>query len=167
MTHLSETSYAVRSPELRLLTQDYRAPCVVGPPDEVLRRPDLTVAQKRAILASWVSDARAVENAPSLRRLDNGAVVTIEDVLKALRSLDAHNSPSRSLEFRPLVSFGRRKRARAPRWLRRSVRIPPDDDDPPPSPAAAGIPVPLEFTIADASHDQRWLRPTVAGLSAL
>ena len=39
-------------------------------PSEVLANPDLTVAERRAILASWASDARAVEDAPQLRQLE-------------------------------------------------------------------------------------------------
>ena len=42
-------------------------------PSDVTSNPKLTTAEKRAVLASWISDARAVENAPSLRRLDSGA----------------------------------------------------------------------------------------------
>ena len=38
-----------------------------GHPSEVVNDPDLTVNEKRAILASWASDACALEAAPSLR----------------------------------------------------------------------------------------------------
>jgi hypothetical protein len=38
-------------------------------PREVLGYPGLSRAEKRAILASWASDARAVESCPSLRCL--------------------------------------------------------------------------------------------------
>ena len=37
-------------------------------PSEVVKDPDLTPNEKRAILASWASDACAVEAAPALRR---------------------------------------------------------------------------------------------------
>ena len=37
-------------------------------PMEVVNDPDMTVQEKRAILASWASDACAVEAAPDLRR---------------------------------------------------------------------------------------------------
>ena len=36
-------------------------------PSEVLRDPDLTLNEKRAILASWASDACAVEAVPAMR----------------------------------------------------------------------------------------------------
>ena len=60
-------------------------------PRDVLRDPDLTLYEKRAILASWASDACAVD--PSLRRIEPGAPpVRFDDVMDALRKLDA--SPS-------------------------------------------------------------------------
>jgi hypothetical protein len=53
-------------------------------PDDVASDPELTFAEKRAVLASWISDSRAVENAPPLRRLDSGAVVEVDVILRAL-----------------------------------------------------------------------------------
>ncbi len=59
-------------------------------PDDVVADPDLTVNEKRAILASWASDACAVEAAPSLRQVPGTqAAVTVDEVLEALRMLDA------------------------------------------------------------------------------
>jgi hypothetical protein len=58
-------------------------------PLAVVRDPDLTLNEKRAILASWASDACAVDSAPMLRRLPGGKAVTFDDVVDALRSLDA------------------------------------------------------------------------------
>jgi hypothetical protein len=58
-------------------------------PLDVARDPDLTLNEKRAILASWASDACAVDSAPMLRRPPGGKVVTFDDVVDALRSLDA------------------------------------------------------------------------------
>ena len=57
-------------------------------PRDVTTDPKLTTAEKRAVLASWISDARAVENAPSLRRLDSGAVIEVDAILQALVLLD-------------------------------------------------------------------------------
>ena len=57
-------------------------------PSNVTSNPKLTTAEKRAVLASWTSDARAVENAPSLRQLDSGAVVEVDAILQALVLLD-------------------------------------------------------------------------------
>jgi hypothetical protein len=58
-------------------------------PSDVVRDPDLTLNEKRAILASWASDACAVESAPALRIAPTGTKpVTFDDVLDALRVLD-------------------------------------------------------------------------------
>jgi hypothetical protein len=57
-------------------------------PDDVASDPKLTTAEKREVLASWISDARAVENAPALRRLDSGAVIEVDAILRVLVSLD-------------------------------------------------------------------------------
>ena len=57
-------------------------------PSEVLHDPDLTVNEKRAILASWASDACALEAAPELRELPRGKVVLFDEIMDALRSLD-------------------------------------------------------------------------------
>ncbi|MDB5652599.1 MAG: hypothetical protein JWQ94_212 [Tardiphaga sp.] len=58
-------------------------------PSEVLRDPDLTLNEKRAILASWASDACALEAAPELRELPRGRLVLFDDIMDALRSLDS------------------------------------------------------------------------------
>jgi hypothetical protein len=58
-------------------------------PEDVVRDADLTLNEKRAILASWASDACAVESAPTLREAPGGARVTFEEIVDALRRLDA------------------------------------------------------------------------------
>jgi hypothetical protein len=63
-------------------------------PEDVLIHPALTNAEKRAILASWASDAHAVEDLPWLRQLENGARVAVADVLAAIRKLDAESKQS-------------------------------------------------------------------------
>jgi hypothetical protein len=57
-------------------------------PMNVVRDPDLTLSEKRAILASWASDACAVEAAPELRATGSGGVVRWDDIMDALRTLD-------------------------------------------------------------------------------
>lgn len=58
-------------------------------PTDVVGDPDLTLTEKRAILASWASDACAVESAPALRVAPAGSKpVTFDDVMDALRALD-------------------------------------------------------------------------------
>jgi hypothetical protein len=58
-------------------------------PMNVVNDPDLTLSEKRAILASWASDACAVEAAPALRQVPgSGRAVQFDDVMDALRLLD-------------------------------------------------------------------------------
>jgi hypothetical protein len=58
-------------------------------PGDVVDDLDLTLNEKRAILASWASDACAVEAAPALRRVPgSGRIVSVDEILEALRTLD-------------------------------------------------------------------------------
>jgi hypothetical protein len=59
-------------------------------PMDVVRDADLTLNEKRAILASWASDACAVEAAPDLRTNASGRVVRWDEIMDALRILDGH-----------------------------------------------------------------------------
>jgi hypothetical protein len=59
-----------------------------GHPSEVLNDPDLNLNEKRAILASWASDACAIEAAPELRSNARGAPVRFDEIMEALRTLD-------------------------------------------------------------------------------
>lgn len=109
-------------------------------PDEVVSDLRLTHAEKREILASWASDVHAVPDAPALRQLDNGAVVRIDDVLRALKSLN-EGEASEHTTFDPFRSFAG-LRIRLPLWLRLPPRRGwPDDDDPPPCPATIAGPL--------------------------
>ena len=110
-------------------------------PSDVTSNPKLTTAEKRAILASWISDARAVENSPFLRRLDSGAVVEVDSILQALVLLD-ELAPERREDGKWLHPSGRR-RSLLSRWVKRispSKGSNDNDDDPPPAPAGLGIP---------------------------
>ncbi len=85
-----------------------------GHPSEVVNDPDLTLNEKRAILASWASDACAVEAAPELRLNPGGAPVRFDDIMEALRMLDRQM---------PEARFDRAlRRARRDRILRRNRR---------------------------------------------
>jgi hypothetical protein len=55
---------------------------------DVVNDPDLTLSEKRAILASWASDACAIEAAPNLRSAPTGRVVRFDEIMEALRTLD-------------------------------------------------------------------------------
>lgn len=58
-------------------------------PFDVARHPQLEPEVKRAILASWASDAHAVENQPALRQPpDVDRPLRYDDVMAALRDLD-------------------------------------------------------------------------------
>jgi hypothetical protein len=58
-------------------------------PRDVVSHPGLSIGEKRAILASWASDAAAVASCPSLRAPPGlKAPVPIDDVLEALADLD-------------------------------------------------------------------------------
>jgi hypothetical protein len=58
-------------------------------PKDVVNDPDLTLYEKRAVLASWASDACAADAAPALRQLPGGtAPVQFDDVMDALAELD-------------------------------------------------------------------------------
>ena len=138
-------------PSLALVHREQDTFRLFAHPDDLLNDPSLTEPEKRAILASWLSDARAVENAPALRQLDSGAIVEVDALLHALKALDedGRSHPGRSAPPSPRVSTLPRKRGLA-WWSKRSSRPdgPDDDDDPPPCPAAAAIPVPPSFLLA-------------------
>ncbi|KQP40647.1 hypothetical protein ASF49_20800 [Methylobacterium sp. Leaf104] len=59
-------------------------------PREVLTYPGLSQAEKRAVLASWASDSRAVDSCPALRCLEGcrAEPVPLDAVLAALQALD-------------------------------------------------------------------------------
>lgn len=57
-------------------------------PKEVVCDPDLSINEKRSILASWASDACAVESLPELRRAPAGTTVTFDEIMDALKELD-------------------------------------------------------------------------------
>ena len=57
-------------------------------PMHVVADPDLTLQEKRAILASWASDACAVEAAPELRAPPSASPVRFDDIMDALKQLD-------------------------------------------------------------------------------
>jgi hypothetical protein len=58
-------------------------------PRDVLADSTLSRAEKRAILASWASDAAAVASCPSLRAIPGvKQTVSIDEILEALSSLD-------------------------------------------------------------------------------
>jgi len=91
-------------------------------PMRVVNDPDLTLSEKRAILAAWASDACAGEPATAMR-LAAGATrpAEFDDVMAALRELDLRSTSTqkhkppyhRVLENRRPGVFGRKRAPRA------------------------------------------------------
>jgi hypothetical protein len=132
-------------------------------PDDVVSDPKLTTPQKRAVLASWVSDARAVENTPALRRLDSGAVVEVDAILRALALLD-RLAPSQGDDGKSSAPAPRRSSAIV-KWLSRarpSNRSNDNDDDPPPAPAGFGVPFRPSFVSAHGARAEWAPEPACA-----
>ncbi len=92
-------------------------------PSHVLNDPDLTLNEKRAILASWASDACALEAAPHLRCAPGGKQpVLFDDVMDALRTLDKQANEKDCARYRRLVRRSRfERRPRPPSVERRSI----------------------------------------------
>lgn len=79
-------------------------------PSHVVNDPDLTLNEKRAILASWASDACAPEAAPHLRCAPGSKrPVLFDDVIEALRMLDKQAEEQRdgSARYRRVLRRGR------------------------------------------------------------
>jgi hypothetical protein len=58
-------------------------------PRDVVGHQELPLAEKRAILASWASDAAAVASCPGLRAPEGlKQPVSIDEILEALQALD-------------------------------------------------------------------------------
>ena len=79
-------------------------------PREVLTYPGLSRAEKRAILASWASDARAVDSCPTLRCLPGcrAEPVPLDAILAALQALDEGAAPPAPPAPRFPAAFTRR-----------------------------------------------------------
>ena len=82
-------------------------------PVDVVRDNDLTLNEKRAILASWASDACAVEAAPELRVNTTGKVVRWDEIMDALRMLDREDTTKPSRLYARTPSRLHRWRTRA------------------------------------------------------
>jgi hypothetical protein len=63
-------------------------------PRDVVSHPGLSLGEKRAILASWASDASAIASCPSLRAPEGlKAPIPIDEILEALSELDGGPHP--------------------------------------------------------------------------
>jgi hypothetical protein len=77
-------------------------------PTEVVADPGLSLNEKRAILASWASDACAIQSAPELRQPGHGPPVSFDDIMEALKLLDGEAHAS--IDYGKLVNRVRRFR---------------------------------------------------------
>jgi hypothetical protein len=70
-------------------------------PRDVVSHPSLTTAEKRAILASWASDASAIASCPALRAPSGlKRPVTVDEILDALCELDGGPRPPGGKPYR-------------------------------------------------------------------
>jgi len=92
-------------------------------PSHVVNDPDLTLNEKRAILASWASDACAPEAAPHLRCVPGGKQsVLFDDVMEALRTLDKEANEKDGARYRSVLRRNRfENRSRPSSGERRSI----------------------------------------------
>jgi hypothetical protein len=122
MTQFSKTNETRRASDALDLDALLHPARAFAHPLDVVRDCDLTFNEKRAILASWASDACAVEAAPALRVTPGGRAIQFDDIMDALRILDreaaGHPKPPphyrRVLANRAAGVFGRRSRGPTP-----------------------------------------------------
>ena len=126
--HRKNDFHASGEPAFELVALLHPASAIAHPRD-VVRDPDLTLYEKRAILSSWASDACSVEAAPALREIPGGRVVTFDEVMDALRSLD------QELQFRTLGRTRPKQRPITERLARRWRNRSGDDGLGSPQPA--------------------------------
>src|SRR5215472_2014508 len=98
-TH-DRTAFARRANGPRDLLALLRPAGAFAYPRQVVQDPDLTVNEKRAILASWASDAASKDSAPALRQQPREGLLPVgfDDIMDALRELDeqaAHDNQPR------------------------------------------------------------------------
>jgi hypothetical protein len=63
-------------------------------PRDVVAHPKLSLSEKRAILASWASDAAAIASCPALRVPEGlKKPITIDEILEALQALGGPYNP--------------------------------------------------------------------------
>lgn len=111
---------------------------------QVLADDGLSKEEKRSLLASWASDIRAVENWPALRRLDDGTLLNIDEILSALKVVD--HPAGTTFRSSATPTSRRRPNNRTSHDFRPDD---PDDDNPPPKPAAA-MPPPNRSSVVHA-----------------
>src|ERR1043166_7530489 len=76
-------------------------------PSEVVNDADLTLNEKRAILAAWASDACAIDSMPELRQGPNGHI-RFDDIMEALRDLERKAKEATAGSYRGLQHWRRK-----------------------------------------------------------
>jgi len=108
--------------------------CCFLSPEEIVRDYNLSLDEKRRLLASWASDARSIKDHPTYRLIDSGQVVPLAEILKAIAALDQEERNS-------LVRGCRSDEQQEKREKPKDSKDDDDpDDDPPPVPAGIFIP---------------------------
>lgn len=92
---LATTEQQIHTLGLRAARERWLRPAVgFQHPRDVLQDPELDLADKRAVLASWLSDASAVQDQPQLRwLLGTPEPVHVDDIREALLRLDSQVPP--------------------------------------------------------------------------
>ncbi|WP_231733405.1 MULTISPECIES: hypothetical protein [unclassified Phenylobacterium] len=88
---LATSEHVIREQGLAAALERWLRPAVgYDHPREVLKDPELTRDEKRAVLSSWASDASAVQDQPTMRwLLGTPEPVPFREVREALERLDA------------------------------------------------------------------------------
>ena len=81
-------------------------------PLDVVRDPDMAVAEKRSVLVSWASEACAIESNPALPETASGSMVNYDEIIDALQSVD----DEQSLDTLMCTFKRRRRRTRWTKW---------------------------------------------------
>jgi hypothetical protein len=116
LVSLIKTFTKPASPAIRKILQPFDIDALLHPskafrhPLDVVRDPDMTVAEMRSVLASWTSDACAIESNPALHETAFGSIVNYDDIIDALQSLDCGQSSD-------TVTYACRRRQRRRRLI--------------------------------------------------
>ncbi|OWV71156.1 hypothetical protein ATY76_31360 [Rhizobium sp. R339] len=93
-------------------------------PRDVLAATNISVEEKRAILASWASDCFAIESVPALRLYPGTErAVSYDEILEALKALDKGDRQSGGPGSSALSHGGRPRRGSAGQHLGLGRRI--------------------------------------------
>jgi hypothetical protein len=114
---VSSVAHSISATEMEQVLHPERA---YERPGQVLADSRISLAERRAILSSWASDACAIDSNPLLRQPPGSSEpVTFEEIMDALAELDRIDQNSeerrtqRPLLFKPTCSVASQCRVRA------------------------------------------------------